>query len=92
MKDLHPYILKGNTKYVFFCIRLPSLNIMLLRFIHVMLISSLFLLLLSHSMCIPPNFNSFFCLKIQGYFQFLVVISKAFLNVIISILYGLKLW
>ena len=45
-----------------------------------------FLLLLFPSICIPPNFNSFFCLKILGYFQFLVVINKAFLNVIVSIL------
>lgn len=30
MKDLNPYILKGNTKCVFFRIRLPSVNIMLL--------------------------------------------------------------
>lgn len=58
----------------------------LLRFIHVMFISSFFLLLLFHCISTPAYFYLFFCLKDSGlFFFFLSLINKAFLYVIIPI-------
>lgn len=62
--ELH---VEGNTKFAFFCLRLPSCNVMLLRFIDAVFIRSFFLLLSTVALYkLATIFLFIFCLKDSG--------------------------